>query len=516
VLARRQGVALRGALGLLQQGWRALAGERGLLESPAVARRRGGKAQLRVGMISLGCAKNLVDAEVMLGHLVERGAVVTATVEDADVVVVNTCGFVEDAKRESIDAILEVAQRRREGSLTRLVVAGCMAQRYAAELAQEIPEIDAFIGLDELERAPEAVLGELGREHLPDQRGALRLYDETHPRLLATGGVYAYLKVAEGCNNPCAFCHIPRMRGAFRSRPVASLVAEAQRLERAGVRELVLVAQDTTRYGEDLGLGRLGLRRLLEALLEGTTIPWLRLLYAYPATLDESLFALMAREERLVPYLDIPLQHASRRVLKAMKRGGDARSYRRLIARARETVPQLAVRSTFIVGFPGEEEEDVEELEAFLCQVRFNHVGVFAYSWQEENPGAALGDPVPARVKERRRRRLMKVQEGISRQLYRAFRGQQVTVLVGGATAESPLLLEGRLPQQAPEVDGRVVLVNGTARPGDLVRARITRTSVHDLVGEIMEVVDAAPVGRQLLLPSLPVAPARRPSVAEA
>lgn len=461
-------------------------------------------------MISLGCAKNLVDAEVMLGHLVERGCTLVTDLERADVVIVNTCGFVEDAKRESIGAILEVAQRRREGSLARLVVAGCMAQRYAVELAFEIPEIDAFIGLDELEHAPQRVLGELAERPLPDQRGALRLYDESHPRLLATGGVYAYLKVAEGCNNPCAFCHIPRMRGAFRSRSVASLVAEAQRLEAVGVRELVLVAQDTTRYGEDLGLGRHGLRVLCEALLAGTSIPWLRFLYAYPATLEESLFTLMRQEKRLVPYLDIPLQHASRRVLKAMRRGGDARSYRRLIARARETVPGLAVRSTFIVGFPGEEEEDVAVLEAFLREVRFNHVGVFTYSWQEENPGAALGDPVPGREKERRRRRLMKLQEKISRQLYGALRGQLVTVLVSGAAGESRLLLEGRLPHQAPEVDGRVVLVNGTARPGDLVRARVTRTSVHDVVAEIVEVVDAAPACRQQLLPSLPAAPLPR------
>lgn len=464
---------------------------------------------MRVGMISLGCAKNLVDAEVMLGHLVERGVALTTAIEHADVVVVNTCGFVEDAKRESIEAILEVAARRDRGTLQRLVVAGCMAQRYAEELAREIPQIDAFVGLDELERVGDAVLGNLAKGRLPDQRRALRLYDEASPRLLSTGGVYAYLKIAEGCNNPCSFCHIPRMRGAFRSRAVASLVAEAQRLEVAGVRELVLVAQDTTRYGEDLGLGRQGLRLLLEALLGATSIPWVRLLYAYPPTLDEGVFALMACQPRLVPYLDLPLQHASRRVLKGMKRGGDARTYRRLIARAREIVPSLAVRSTFIVGFPGEDEADVDVLEAFLREVAFDHVGVFAYSYQEENPGAHLGDPVPAREKQRRRRRLMKVQESISRERYRALRGREVTVLVMGASDESELLLEGRLPQQAPEVDGRVVLVNGTARPGDLVRARITRTSAHDLVAEIAEVVAAAPPPRHQLLPSPPGATAR-------
>lgn len=492
-----------------QQGRRALAG--GLLESPAVATRGRGRANVRVGMISLGCAKNLVDAEVMLGHLAAQGVTITAQLEKADVVVINTCGFVEDAKRESIETILEVAARREAGQVKRLVVAGCMAQRYAVELAQEIPQIDAFVGLDELEHAPAAVLGEMAPGHVPDQRAAMRLYDETHPRLLATGGVYAYVKVAEGCNNPCSFCHIPRMRGAFRSRGIASLVREAQQLEKAGVRELVLVAQDTTRYGEDLGLGRAGLRRLLEALLEGTSIPWIRLLYAYPATLDEGLFPLMAREPRLVPYLDIPLQHASRRILKAMRRGGDARSYRRLIDRARQVVPGLAVRSTFIVGFPGEEEEDLEEVERFLQEVRFNHVGVFAYSWQEENPGAALGDPVPARVKARRRRRLMRAQERISRELYKELRGREVTVLVTGPAGESELLLEGRLPQQAPEVDGRVLLVEGVARPGDLVRARVARTLTHDVVAKITEVVSPAPARRGLLLPTLPAPATTRP-----
>ena len=237
--------------------------------------------------------------------------------------------------------------------------------------------------------------------------------------------MYAYLKVAEGCDNPCSFCHIPSMRGAFRSRTPASLVEEARRLEETGVRELVLIAQDTTRYGEDLGLGRSGLRRLLEELLRGTTIPWIRFMYAYPATLDKGIFGLMALESRLVPYLDIPLQHASRTVLKLMKRGGDAGKYRELVARARETVPELAVRTTFIVGFPGEGEAEFAELETFVEEVGFDHVGVFAYSFQEENPGASLGDPVDARTKERRRRQLMKRQERISRGRNRTLKGRE-------------------------------------------------------------------------------------------
>jgi len=476
-----------------------------MLESSAVkkaARSSRAPKSVKVGMIGLGCAKNLVDGEVMLGHLVESGARVVSDVGEAEVVIVNTCGFIEDAKRESIEAILEVAQSKGRGRLRRLVVAGCMAQRYADELLAEVPEIDAFIGLDELEKIPEAVLGSLGR-HLPDQRGALKLYDHTAPRLLATGGPYAYLKVAEGCDNPCSFCHIPRMRGAFRSRAVASLVEEARRLEGAGVRELVLIAQDTTRYGEDLGLGRAGLRRLLEALLAGTTIPWIRFMYAYPATLDQRIFGLMARESRLVPYLDIPLQHASRSVLKRMKRGGDARSYREMIARARETVPDLTVRTTFIVGFPGEGDEEFAELEAFMDDVRFDHVGVFTYSFQEENPGAALGDPVPHATKERRRRLLMKRQERISRERNRALVGKDLTAIVGGPSPESEFLLEGRLRRQAPEIDGRLLFSDGSARVGDIVRVRIRKAYAYDLVGEIRAVIAAAPAARAPLLPAL-------------
>lgn len=452
-------------------------------------------------MISLGCAKNLVDGEIMLGHLVEHGAEITPDLDAAEVVVVNTCGFVEEAKRESIEAILEVAARKGEGRLRRLVVAGCMAQRFASELRAEIPEIDAFVGLDELQRAPEAVLGAPGGR-LPEQVGAHALYDHTAPRLLATGGVFAYLKVAEGCDNPCSFCSIPRMRGAFRSRPLASLVAEAKRLQAAGVRELVLIAQDTTRYGEDLGMGRTGLRRLLEALLAATSVPWVRVMYAYPSTLDQGVFRLMAREPRLVPYLDLPLQHASRKVLRAMRRAGSRERYAEQIARARETVPNLAVRTTFIVGFPGEGETEFAELEAFVEQMRFDALGVFAYSWQEENPGADLGPGAPRRVKMQRLRALMRRQERISRGIHRELRGREAVALVEGTAPESELLLQGRLARQAPEVDARVVFTAGDARPGDLVHVRIRRTSAFDLVADILEVLDPAPP-RAVFLPTV-------------
>jgi ribosomal protein S12 methylthiotransferase len=440
---------------------------------------------VRVGMISLGCAKNLVDGETMLGHLERAGIELTADAERADVVLVNTCGFIDDAKRESIDSILEVVEAKRKGDVRSLVVTGCMAQAYAEELRREIPEIDAFVGLDELERITEAVRGELSN-HLPDQRGALRVYDHRSPRVLSTGS-YAYLKVAEGCDNPCTFCHIPAMRGRFRSRSIDDLVREARALEERGVRELVLIAQDTTRYGEDLGLEH-GLRSLVEALLASTSLPWIRFLYAYPATLDETLFDLMATEDRFLSYLDIPLQHASRSVLKAMKRGGDARTYRRMIEGARKLVPDLTLRTTFIVGFPGEGDGEFEELLGFVREVRFDHLGAFTYSWQEENPGAELGDPVSEDLKQRRHQLLMETQQEISLDVNSGFVGQTLPALVSGPLPEMELLLEARLQRQAPEIDGRLLINDGTAPPGSLVEVEITEAHPYDLVGRLVHV----------------------------
>jgi ribosomal protein S12 methylthiotransferase len=454
----------------------------------------------RVGMIGLGCAKNLVDGEVMLGHLVAAGATVTADPTAADVVVVNTCGFIVDAKRESIEAILEVAEAKRAGRVRRLVVSGCMAQAYAEELQREVPEIDAFVGLDELEKVVDAVRGELDR-HLPDQRGALRIYDHSSPRLVSTHG-YAFLKVAEGCNNPCTFCHIPRMRGRFRSRRVADLVSEGRALVGQGVQELVLIAQDTTRYGEDLGFEH-GLRVLLEALVAETDAPWIRFLYAYPATLDQGLFELMAAQPRIVPYLDIPLQHASRSVLKAMHRGGDARTYRAMIERAREIVPDLAVRSTFIVGFPGEGEREFDDLLDFVMATELDHVGVFTYSWQEENPGAALGDPIPATVKEERRTRLMEAQQLISQRRNQALVGRRLPALVEGVLEEMELLTAARLARHAPQIDGRLLINDGTAKAGAMVEVEVTQAHPYDLVGRVVREVSPSRLRARTHLPVL-------------
>ncbi len=452
---------------------------------------------VRVGMISLGCAKNLVDGEQMLGHLQRAGIEMTADPTQADVVVVNTCGFIEDAKRESIEAMLEVAQAKQDGRVRRLVVAGCMAQAYAEDLRREIPEIDAFIGLDELERITEAVRGELAA-HIPDQRGALRVYDHSSPRIVSTGS-HAYLKVAEGCNNPCAFCHIPAMRGAFRSRTVDDLVAEAHALHRQGIQEIVLIAQDTTRYGEDIGLKK-GLRTLVEALLAETEIPWIRFLYAYPATLDEGLFELMASQPRFLPYLDIPLQHASRPVLKAMKRGGDARSYRRLIDRARSIVPDLVIRTTFIVGFPGEGDAEFDELMDFVRDIKFDHLGAFSYSWQAENPGAELGDSVAPEVKEERRSALLEAQQEIALEHNLALVGRTLPAIVTGPLPEMELLLEGRLQRQAPDIDGRLLINDGTAPVGSLVEVEITDAHPYDVVGGIFRIIRPGQIS-----PKLPV-----------
>jgi ribosomal protein S12 methylthiotransferase len=451
---------------------------------------------VKVGMISLGCAKNLVDGEIMLGKLESAGVELTADATRADVVVVNTCGFITDAKQESIDAILEVARAKQGGDVRRLVVAGCMAQAYADDLLREIPEIDAFVGLDELESITAAVRGEMNA-HIPDQRGALKLYDHHNPRVLSTGG-YAYLKVAEGCDNPCSFCHIPAMRGSFRSRSIDDLVTEAQSLEAAGVKELVLIAQDTTRYGGDIGLAH-GLRGLIEALLAKTSIPWIRFLYAYPATLDEGLFGLMAEEERFLSYLDIPLQHASRPVLKAMKRGGDGSSYRALIDRARAAVEDLTLRTTFIVGFPGEGEAEFDELLEFVQTLRFDHLGVFTYSWQEENPGSDLGDPVPEEVKRARRDTILEAQQEITREHNQRFVGRRMPALVGGPLEEMELLLEARLARQAPEIDGRLLINDGTAPPASLVDVEITEAHPYDLVGRIVHVVRPGPEDRRRL-----------------
>jgi len=433
-------------------------------------------------MISLGCPKNLVDSEIMLGELARRGYEVSGDLEAAETVIVNTCAFIDEAKQESIDAILEVAARKGEGGVRRLLVAGCMVNRFGDELAREIPEIDGFVGLDQLREVAEVVqIG--GGPPLPAPSHLV--FDHTAPRLLTTRG-FAYLKVAEGCNNPCTFCAIPIWRGRFRSRTIPSLVLEAKDLEARGVVELNLIAQDTTRYGEDLGFRRDGLTRLVEALLAETSIPWIRFLYAYPTTLDEDLLRLMGREERFCSYLDMPLQHSHGDVLKAMRRGGDAKRYLRLLERARELAPDVSLRTTFIVGFPGETEERFRDLLAFVERARFDHLGAFAYSPEPGTPGADLPGRVPKQTARRRHRQLLEAQAPIALASRRRLVGRRLAVLVEGACEESEHLLTGRHAGQAPEIDGRILINDGHAPAGALVEVEITEAHPTDLVGRIV------------------------------
>lgn len=432
--------------------------------------------------MSLGCAKNLVDTEILLGKLRQSGYEVVSEPE-ADTLLVNTCAFIEDARRESIEAVLDAAARKERGELAKLLVAGCLVQRSGPELAEELPEVDAFIGLDDLARVGELVT--LGSRVAPTGPSHL-VFDHREPRVVSTKG-YAYLKVAEGCNNPCTFCAIPHWRGRFRSRTLASLLEEARALEASGAVELCLIAQDTTRYGEDLGYGKHGLLRLLEALLAETSFPWIRFLYAYPTTLDREVLRLMGSEPRLVPYLDIPLQHSHPRILRAMRRGGDALRYLRLLDEARERVEGIFLRSTFIVGFPGETDEEFEHLLEFVERAQFDHLGAFLYSPEERTPAAALAGRIPSSSARRRYRQLLARQRPIALASRKRLVGRTVPVLVEGSCRETGLLWEGRHAGMAPEVDGRVLLRAGTARPGSLAQAVIERAYPSDLVGRIEE-----------------------------
>jgi ribosomal protein S12 methylthiotransferase len=439
----------------------------------------------RVGMISLGCAKNLVDSEVMLGELRKQGSEIVQDLGDADTVIVNTCAFIDEAKQESIDSILEVAARKRAGAkgrVKKLLVAGCMVNRYGPELAKEIPEIDGFVSLDQLREVPSLVeIG--GGPPLPSPSHVV--FDHTAPRLLTTRG-YGYLKVAEGCNNPCTFCAIPLWRGRFRSRTIDSLVEEARALAASGIQELCLIAQDTTRYGEDLDYGKHGLTRLVEALLARTDIPWIRFLYAYPTTLDEELLRLMGAEPRFVSYLDMPLQHSHPEILKAMRRGGSPERYLRILDRARELAPDVFLRSTFIVGFPGETEEHFQHLLDFIERARLDHLGAFVYSPEEGTPGAELPGRVARGVARRRHAKLLKAQEPIALAQRQRLLGTTLRVLVEGACDESEHLLQGRHHGMAPDIDGRLLINDGEAPAGILVEVEITDAFAHDLVGRIV------------------------------
>jgi ribosomal protein S12 methylthiotransferase len=446
----------------------------------------------KVGFVSLGCPKNLVDSEVMMGHLKQNGYEITSDAADAETVVVNTCGFIDSAKKESIDAILEAARLKTEGRAKRLIVAGCLVERYRDELKAEMPEVDAFIGTNQINDILTVCDPKTNTRSLPvvqvGNQSATYLYDESTPRVLATPSHYAFVKIAEGCDRPCAFCFIPQMRGHFRSRRFGSIVAEAHQLAEEGVKEIILVAQDSSRYGEDLGKQD-ALARLLRELARVDGIEWVRVMYTYPTHISDAFLDAIAEEPRAVKYLDMPLQHASQNVLKLMKRGGNRKSLERLIERVRQRVPGIAVRTTFISGFPGETEEDFKELLGFIKTVEFDRVGVFTYSDEEGTPAFDLANKVPGRTAARCRTALMKEQARISRRRNKKRVGETVRVLFEGESKESELLWQGRMETQAPDIDG-CVLINDVPdgvlpAPGDFVNVEITEAHEYDLIGRI-------------------------------
>jgi ribosomal protein S12 methylthiotransferase len=447
----------------------------------------------KIGFISLGCPKNLVDSEVMMGQLKLNGYEITADAAQADTVVVNTCGFIESAKRESIEAILEAARLKIGGKATRLIVAGCLVERYRDELKAEMPEVDAFIGTSQINDILAVCDPNTNTRALPvvplGNQSATYLYDESTPRVLATPSHYAFIKIAEGCDRPCAFCFIPQMRGHFRSRRFGSIVAEAHQLAEEGVKELILVAQDSSRYGEDLGKED-ALAHLVRELSQTDGIEWVRVMYTYPTHISDGFLDVLAEEPKAVKYLDMPLQHASQNVLKLMKRGGNRASLERLIKRVRQRVPGIAVRTTFITGFPGETEEDFAELLTFVRNVEFDRVGVFTYSDEEGTPAYDLPNKVEPKIAKKRRARLMKAQARISLRKNKTRVGQTFQALFEGESKESDLLWQGRLETQAPDIDGCVLISDAPdgliPRPGDLVNVLITAAQEYDLVGRIV------------------------------
>jgi ribosomal protein S12 methylthiotransferase len=477
----------------------------------------------RIGFVSLGCPKNLVDSEVMMGLLDQAGAEMTNRPETADILVVNTCSFIDKAKQESIDTILQMAQHKVSGKARKLIVAGCLVERYRDEIRKNMPEVDAVVGTGELEAIlaaagldapnapppspqlfsilpsstsrPEGDLresqGRFAREQWEGAEARLPqyLYDHTTPRLLATQKSSAYIKIAEGCDHPCSFCVIPNLRGKFRSRRFESVVAEAERLVAQGVRELTLIGQDTTCYGEDLGM-KDGLAQLLDSLARIPDLKWLRFLYAYPNKVTGRLLDTIARHDNICRYLDMPLQHASAAVLKSMRRGGNADIFLKTIERVRATVPDVAIRTTFITGFPGENEADFAVLSDFVRAAQLDWLGVFSYSDEEGSGAFHLGDKVPARTIEARRRSLMRLQQSISRKSRARLVGRRFDLLVEGPSEETPLLWEGRTQHQAPEIDGKVYINDfgpfDELKPGQFYQCEITESQDYDLVGRII------------------------------
>jgi len=460
----------------------------------------------KVGFVSLGCPKNLVDSEVMMGILARQGYELTPRADEAEILVVNTCSFIEAAQKESVDAILEMAEHKKFGAAKKLIVAGCLVERYRAQILEQVPEVDAVIGTGEVARIMEAVEGEL--RVLPAQPPAF-LYHHLTPRIVTTPKYAAYIKIAEGCDHPCTFCIIPQLRGAFRSRRFESVMREAENLAKSGAREITLIGQDTTSYGEDLGL-RDGLAQLLEKLAQTGDLLWVRFLYAYPNRVTQKLLDTIAAHPRLAKYMDMPLQHASRKVLARMKRGSNGEAFLKLLERIRTTIPGVSLRTSFIVGFPGETEADFEELCDFVRTANLDWMGVFEYSDVDNAGSYSFDEKVDAETINDRRNRLMAIQKKISRENLRgkylrakprASKDRTFTALIEGPSKDNPLVWEARLEGMAPEIDGKLYLTDielpggEVAEAGDIARVDITKTDAYDLVGRVAEILPRPAAG---------------------
>ena len=449
----------------------------------------------KVGFVSLGCPKNLVDSEVMMGILTRDGYELTPRADEAEVLVVNTCSFIEAAQKESVDAILEMAEYKKFGAAKKLIVAGCLVERYREQILEQVPEVDAVVGTGEVVRILEAVHGDL--RVLPAQPPTF-LYHEFTPRIVTTPKHAAYIKIAEGCDHPCTFCIIPELRGKFRSRRFESVVREAENLAAAGAREITLIGQDTTSYGEDLGL-RDGLAQLLAKLGQIEDLLWVRFLYAYPNRVTQKLLDTIAAHPRLAKYIDMPLQHASRNVLARMKRGSNGEAFLHLLERMRKTIPGVSLRTSFIVGFPGETEQDFKELCDFVRTAKLDWMGVFEYSDVDNAGSYSLSEKLDAETITDRRKRLMVIQKKVSREnlraKYRAVKRETYVALVEGPSKDNPLVWEARLEGMAPEIDGKLYLTDieltsgEIAEQGDMVRVKITKSDAYDLIGHVVEIL---------------------------
>ena len=439
-----------------------------------------------VCLVSLGCPKNLVDSEVTLGLLSKEGYLLTTNPSEAEILIVNTCSFIQDATKEAIETMLHLTHYKKKGRCRLLIVSGCLPQRYGKVLEKELPEVDLFVGTGDFQNLPQILSQKQKAKSFLSR--ATFLYDEKTPRILSTPPFLAYLKIAEGCSNACTFCTVPRIRGSYRSRRLRSVLEEAKRLADQGVQEMILIAQDTTAYGRDLRDGT-NLEKLLKALVKVEGLRWIRILYGYPKAshFTEGLLDLMAQEEKICPYLDLPIQHIDDEILKRMGRRSSGREIRSLFQKIRTALPGISLRSSLIVGFPGEREGHFKTLLDFVEEIRFDHLGAFKYSPEEGTPASRLPDSIPESVKEERLRTLMKLQKKISLKKYREMVGKRIEVLVEGPDRQGGIL-RGRLQTQAPEIDGCVFL-KGKARPGDWVEACITQALPYDLLGQIEKVL---------------------------